>query len=76
MPPAQIVTAGFDPLRDEGAAYARRLQQAGVAVDYTCYGDTIHGFVGMGSAIPGAKKALAEIAERLGEFVSMNAAGS
>ena len=66
LPPAQIVTAGFDPLRDEGAAYARRLEQAGVAVDYTCYKDTIHGFATLTGALPGAKKALAEIAEQLG----------
>ncbi len=65
LPAAQIITAGFDPLRDEGAAYARRLEQAGVAVDYTCYADTIHGFANMTGALPGAKKALTEIAEQL-----------
>ncbi len=66
LPPAQIVTAGFDPLRDEGAAYARRREQAGGAVDYTCYKDTIHGFATLTGALPGAKKALGEIAEQLG----------
>ncbi|HWE69945.1 MAG TPA: alpha/beta hydrolase [Acidimicrobiales bacterium] len=46
--PALVVTAGFDPLRDDGAAYATRLEQAGVAVEYRCYDDQIHGFFGMG----------------------------
>ena len=66
LPPAQVITAGFDPLRDEGAAYARRLEQAGVAVDYTCYADMIHGFANMTGALPRAKKALEEIAVGLG----------
>ena len=67
LPAAQIATAGFDPLRDEGAAYARRLKEAGVSVDYTCYGEIIHGFAGMIGVIPSANKAMAEIAERLGQ---------
>ncbi|MBG98760.1 MAG: hypothetical protein CMN58_00265 [Solibacterales bacterium] len=65
LPAAQIATAGFDPLRDEGAAYARRLKEAGIPVDYICYGEIIHGFAGMVGVIPSAKKAMAEIAERL-----------
>ena len=46
--PALVVTAGFDPLRDEGAAYAAELEAAGVAVGYRCYDDMVHGFFGMG----------------------------
>ena len=46
--PALIVTAGFDPLRDDGAAYARDLEAAGVEVEYRCYDDMVHGFFGMG----------------------------
>jgi acetyl esterase len=46
--PALIVTAGFDPLRDDGAAYAGALEAAGVAVEYRCYDDMVHGFFGMG----------------------------
>src|SRR5437660_1426681 len=42
--PALVVTAGFDPLRDEGDAYARKLREAGVRVDTICYGGVIHGF--------------------------------
>ena len=70
LPAAQIVTAGFDPLRDEGAAYAQCLRQAGVSVDYTCYGETIHGFAGMTEVIPGAKKAMEEIAKKLTQVLS------
>lgn len=48
LPPALIVTAGLDPLRDEAAAYAEALQRAGVQVQYRCYEDTIHGFASFG----------------------------
>lgn len=44
LPPATVVTAGFDPLRDEGAAYARRLAEAGVDVAFRNHEDMIHGF--------------------------------
>ncbi|ANI39232.1 alpha/beta hydrolase [Mycolicibacterium vaccae] len=44
LPPALLVTAGFDPLRDEGRQYAEALRTAGTAVDYREYGSLIHGF--------------------------------
>ncbi|RQG92909.1 alpha/beta hydrolase [Natrarchaeobius halalkaliphilus] len=47
LPPATVLTAGFDPLRDDGVAYADRLQDAGVPVTLRNYDDLIHGFVGM-----------------------------
>jgi acetyl esterase len=47
LPPATVVTAGFDPLRDEGAAYARVLREAGVDVTHRNYDDVIHGFISM-----------------------------
>lgn len=47
LPPATVMTAGFDPLRDDGAAYARRLEDADVPVTYRNYDDMIHGFFGM-----------------------------
>jgi acetyl esterase len=48
LAPALIVTAGFDPLRDDGSRYATRLREAGVDVEYRCYDDQIHGFMSMG----------------------------
>ena len=46
--PALVVTAGFDPLRDDGFNYAAVLRAAGVEVEYRCYDDQVHGFMGMG----------------------------
>jgi acetyl esterase len=61
LPPALIVTAGFDPLRDEGESYAGRLRDAGVMVDYACYGGMVHGFLGMGKLIDTAMRAVDHI---------------
>ena len=67
LPPALIVTAGFDPLRDEGEAYAKRLRDAGVRVDSVCYGGMIHGFVPMGRLIDTAGRAISLIAASLSQ---------
>jgi acetyl esterase len=65
LPPALVITAGYDPLRDEGEAYARRLREAGVTVDAVCFGGMIHGFVPMGRLIDTAFRAVALIAGSL-----------
>ena len=67
--PAYLVTAGFDPLLDEGKAYADKLREAGVPVEYVCEERLIHSFanmVGAGKAAPKAmRKAAAALARGL-----------
>jgi len=65
LPPALIVTAGCDILRDEGAAYADRLRAAGVPVEYRCFETTIHAFMAFAAAIPLAAEGLNFVAERI-----------
>ncbi len=65
--PAFVLTAEFDPLRDEGEAYARRLEQAGVPVTLRRYDGMIHGFYRMPAVIDRANDALAETAGALRE---------
>ena len=65
LPPAYIVTAGFDPLLDEGKAYAERLAQSGVSVVYECFEGEIHGFLPMGGAIAAARHAHYRIGQML-----------
>lgn len=60
LPPALVITAECDPLCDEGAAYARRLQAAGVPTTYSCYDGMIHGFFGMPAVLDKGKQAVAE----------------
>jgi acetyl esterase len=60
--PAIVVTAGFDPLRDEGLAYAERLRREGVVVESLHYPGQIHGFLSMDSALAQARHALDRIA--------------
>jgi acetyl esterase len=65
LPAALVVTAGCDPLRDEGKAYADRLQAAGVPVEYRCFESTIHPFMSFAAALPVAMEGLAFVASRL-----------
>ena len=65
LPPALILAAQCDPLVDEGRAYARRLEQAGVAVEYVQFDGMIHGFLTMGGRIDAAQRAVATIAMSL-----------
>jgi acetyl esterase len=65
LPPALVLTAGFDPLRDEGAAYAERLTAAGSAASYVLFAREIHGFVLMGKVLDEARSAVALCAAEL-----------
>lgn len=58
LPPALVLTAGFDPLRDEGLAYADALSAAGVPTQYVCFERQIHGFITMGRVIDEANTAV------------------
>jgi acetyl esterase len=60
LPPAFVLTAGFDPLLDEGKAYAELLARAGVEVAYRDYADMIHGFIVMGGVLDTANQAVAD----------------
>jgi acetyl esterase len=61
LPPAYVLTAGADPLRDEGDEYAHRLKQAGVAVTWRHFPGQFHGFFTMGKLLQQANVAAAEI---------------
>jgi acetyl esterase len=65
LPPAYIVTAGFDPLRDEGMAYAEKLKEAGVPVTAVDYASMIHGFFSMQGLVPMAAEAIGAAAHAL-----------
>ena len=67
LPPALILTAQFDPLRDDGEAYAARLHRAGVPVRLTRYLDMNHGFLMCGALFKSVDCALQEIADALKE---------
>jgi acetyl esterase len=62
LPKAYVMTAGADPLHDEGAEYAERLKDAGVAVDYSHFPGQFHGFITMGRLLPEANAAAKEVA--------------
>jgi len=65
LPPSFVLTAGADPLRDEGDEYAARLGEAGVPVTHRTYPGQFHGFITMGKLLPKAGAAMREIGEWL-----------
>ena len=69
LPPALIQTAEYDPLRDEGEAFAAALERAGIAVKSTRYDGLIHGFFGMQDAVAATRPALAEAVGALREHL-------
>ncbi len=70
QPPAYVITAGFDPLHDEGKAYADKLDAADVPVTYVNYPGMVHGFFSMRGLIPKAREAVAAAAAALREGVA------
>lgn len=65
LPPALVLTAGYDPLLDEGLMYAQRLSEAGTRTAYICFSRQIHGFITMGKVIDEANAAVELCAAQL-----------
>lgn len=70
LPTAIIHTAEFDPMRDEGNAYARKLLAAGVNVEHVCHDGMIHNFHAMGAVLPQARLLLSQIGAQVRRAVS------
>jgi acetyl esterase len=71
LPPALVLTAGYDPLRDEGAAYAKRLTAADNRASYICFDRQIHGFITMGRVLDEAHTAVALCASELKRVLNL-----
>jgi acetyl esterase len=69
LPAAVIHTAEFDPMRDEGNAYARELISAGVTVEHTCHDGMIHNFHAMGAILPQAQLLFGQIGEQVRRMI-------
>ena len=70
LPPALVVTAGFDPLRDEGRAYADRMRAQGVAVEHVCSEGSVHGFLHFAARLREPTRMLDLMAARLKQGLS------
>lgn len=73
LPPALVITAGYDPLRDEGRAYAWRLQQDGTLADLVEFGGMLHGFLSSPMLLHGARRGTSLIAAALHEALVQRA---
>ena len=71
LPPALVITAGYDPLRDEGMQYADALSKAGVPCQYVCFSRQIHGFITMGRVMAEANTAVRLCAQALRQAMSI-----
>jgi len=76
LAPALVLTAGFDPIRDDGRAYAEKMRAAGVEVEHVCAEGSVHGFMNMTAGLPEAADMLELVAARLREALSSAAARS
>ena len=65
LPPALVVTASHDPLRDEGKRYADRLSTDGVPVEYACFEGTFHGFIGYASVLEVGARGVTLVCDRI-----------
>lgn len=72
LAPALVVTAGFDPIRDDGANYAEALRRSGVEVEYRCYDDQVHGFMSMG-ILPDSLALATEVCDSMGRLMRRSA---
>lgn len=68
LPRAYVITAGADPLRDEGDEYAERLRKAGVSVVHSYYPGQFHGFISFGRLLPESSQLIREIGSWLRQF--------
>jgi len=73
LPPALVMTAGYDPLRDEGRAYAWRLQQEGTVADLVEFGGMLHGFLSSPMLLHGARRGTSLCASTLREALVLRA---
>ena len=67
LPPATIVVAGFDPLRDDGFAYTEALREAGIYVRFHFFSELFHGFFNLGHILPEGYRAVKKVAIQLKE---------
>ncbi|MFT6093621.1 MAG: acetyl esterase [Pseudohongiellaceae bacterium] len=70
LPPAYLMTAGFDPLRDEGKAFVDKMVEQGVDVEHECYTDMIHGFISFAGGIGSGMECLKDMGLRLKKALS------
>lgn len=73
LPPTYLVTAGHDPLRDEGFAFAARLEELGVPIEHDHRANLVHDFLVMGGIVPEAREAIEAAVYALGQGVKVSA---